>query len=102
MFPEQAGATLSTLNSFLLAHFEHWYMYGVFFYILFCVGLAACPATGRIHLGKPGEAPEFSRFSKFSMMFGAGIGIGMLTYATAEPIFRFGNIPDVIRGTVLS
>ena len=32
------------------------------------------------------------------MMFGAGIGIGMLTYATAEPIFHFGNNPDVIRG----
>ena len=102
MFPEQAGAALSALNSWLLAHFGHWYMYVVFFYILVCVGLAAWPATGRNHLGKPGEAPEFSRFSWFSMMFGAGIGIGMLTYATAEPIFHFGNNPDVIRGTVLS
>ena len=34
------------------------------------------------------------------MMFGAGIGIGMLTYATAEPIFHFGNNPDVIMGLV--
>ena len=34
------------------------------------------------------------------MMFGAGIGIGMLTYATVEPIFHFGNNPDVIRGLV--
>lgn len=33
-------------------------------------------------------------------MFGAGIGIGMLTYATAEPIYHFSNNPDVIRGTV--
>ena len=77
-------------------------MYVVFFYILVCVGLAVWPSTGRIHLGQPGEKPEFSRFSWFSMMFGAGIGIGMLTYATAEPIFHFGNNPDVIRGTVLS
>ena len=102
VFPEQAGAALSALNSWLLAHFGHWYMYVVFFYILVCVGLAAWPSTGRIHLGQPGEQPEFSRFSWFSMMFGAGIGIGMLTYATAEPIFHFGNNPDVIRGTVLS
>ena len=102
VFPDQAGAALSTLNSWLLAHFGHWYMYVVFFYILVCVGLAAWPATGRIHLGKSGETPEFSRFSWFSMMFGAGIGIGMLTYATTEPIFHFGNNPDVIRGTVLS
>ncbi|MGC6452520.1 MAG: BCCT family transporter [Candidatus Puniceispirillaceae bacterium] len=98
VFPDQAGAFLSALNSWLLAHFGHWYMYVVFFYIVVCLGLALWPATGRIHLGQPGEAPEFSRFSWFSMMFGAGIGIGMLTYATAEPIFHFGNNPDVIRG----
>ena len=102
VFPDQAGSVLSNLNSWLLAHFGHWYMYVVFFYILVCVGLALWPSTGRIHLGKPGENPEFSRFSWFSMMFGAGIGIGMLTYATAEPIFHFGNNPDVIQGLTSS
>ena len=35
------------------------------------------------------------------MMFGAGIGIGMLTYATAEPIFHFGTNPDVIKGLAI-
>jgi len=65
VFPEQAGAALSALNSWLLAHFGHWYMYVVFFYILVCVGLAAWPATGRIHLGKPGEARKFRAFPGF-------------------------------------
>lgn len=100
VFQEQAGAALSTLNSFLLDHFGHWYMYVVFFYICVCVALALWPTAGGIHLGKPGEKPEFNNFSWFSMMFGAGIGIGMLTYATAEPIYHFGNNPDVIRGMV--
>jgi len=49
-------------------------------------------------LGGPDEKPEFSRFSWFSMMFGAGLGVGMLTYSTAEPIFHFANNPDVIKG----
>ena len=102
VFPDQAGANLSALNTWLLAHFGHRYMYVIFFYIIVCIGLAAWPSTGRIHLGKPDEKPEFSRFSWFSMMFGAGIGIGMLTYATAEPIFHFSNNPDVICGTVLT
>lgn len=102
VFPEEAGAALSSLNSFLGAHFGHWYMYVVFFYIVVCLGLALWPATGKIHLGKPGEKPEFSNFSWFSMMFGAGIGIGMLTYATAEPIYHFGNNPEVIKGLVAS
>jgi choline-glycine betaine transporter len=33
------------------------------------------------------------------MMFGAGIGIGMLTYSTAEPIFHFATNPETIQGT---
>ena len=87
---------LSQLNSWLLGHF-HWYMYVVFFYIVVCLGLAVWPQSGRIKFGMPDEKPEFSRFSWFSMMFGAGIGIGMLTFATAE-IYHFGNNPDVIQG----
>ena len=102
VFQEQAGAALSSLNSFLLGHFGHWYMYVVFFYILVCLALALWPTAGKIHLGQPGEKPEFSSFSWFSMMFGAGIGIGMLTYATAEPIYHFGNNPDVIRGMAMA
>ena len=34
------------------------------------------------------------------MMFGAGIGIGMLTFSTAEPLYHFSSNPDIIRGFV--
>ena len=100
VWSDQAATMLKTLNSLLLSYFGHWYMYVVFFYIVVCVGLALWPASGRIKLGKPDEKPEFSNFSWFSMMFGAGIGIGMLTYATAEPIYHWGNNPSVITGVV--
>jgi len=32
------------------------------------------------------------------MMFGAGIGVGMLTWAVAEPVYHFNNNPEVIMG----
>jgi choline-glycine betaine transporter len=73
-------------------------MYVMAFYIIVCLVLAIWPSTGRLKLGQPDDKPEFSSFSWFSMMFGAGIGIGMLTYATGEPIYHFGNNPDVIMG----
>lgn len=98
--PDQAATALKSLNGFLMANFNAWYMYVMAFYVAVCLGLALVPATGKIHLGKPGEKPEFSNFSWFSMMFGAGIGIGMLTYATAEPIYHFSTNPDVIQGLV--
>jgi choline/carnitine/betaine transport len=98
VFPDVAGQVLTAMNKWLLMNFGTWYMRVVLFYIIVCAALALWPATGRIHLGVTGEKPEFSRFSWFSMMFGAGIGIGMLTYATGEPIYHFSNNPDVIMG----
>ena len=50
----------------------------------------------------PDEKPEFSTFSWFSMMFGAGLGVGMLTYAVGEPVFHFLDNPDVIKGAASS
>ena len=55
VFLDQASAFLSALNSWLLAHFGHWYMYVVFFYIVVCLGLAVWPATGRSILANPGK-----------------------------------------------
>ncbi|MFQ8433926.1 BCCT family transporter [Amaricoccus sp. W119] len=100
VFPEQAAEVLAGINSGLMANFGTWYIYATAFFVLICLGLALWPASGRIRLGQPDEKPEFSSFSWFSMMFGAGIGIGMMTYSTAEPIYHFSTNPDVIKGTV--
>jgi len=100
-FPDNAAAVLSGLNSFLLASFATWYTWVVAFFIVVCVVLALIPSTGRLRLGLPDDKPEFSRFSWFSMMFGAGIGIGMLTFATAEPMYHFGLNPETIAGEAM-
>jgi len=100
-FPDNAAAVLSGLNSFLLASFATWYTWVVAFFIVVCVELALIPSTGRLRLGLPDDKPEFSRFSWFSMMFGAGIGIGMLTFATAEPMYHFGLNPETIAGEAM-
>ncbi|GHA62289.1 choline transporter [Amylibacter ulvae] len=96
--PDIAAQVLSNLNAALLHSFASWYIYAVAFFLIICVLLALIPATGRLKLGLEGDTPEFSRFSWFSMMFGAGIGIGMLTFATAEPMYHFATNPDVIAG----
>ncbi|MFT5742451.1 MAG: choline/carnitine/betaine transport [Paracoccaceae bacterium] len=97
-FPEGAGAVLSAIRNTIDANTGPWYMYVVSFYIIVCLVLAIIPSTGSIRLGGTDSRPEFSSFSWFSMMFGAGIGIGMLTFATAEPLYHFGTNPDVIVG----
>lgn len=96
--PSSAGQVLLELQNWSTQTFGAWYIYVTAFYTLVCLGLCIWPRTAYVKLGRPDETPEFSTFSWLSMIFGAGIGIGMLTYSTAEPITHFANSPDTIRG----
>lgn len=97
-FPDQSGSVLNSINGFILSSFSSWYIWTVALFVICCLGLAIWPAAGRLRLGAEGEKPEFTRFSWFSMMFGAGIGVGMLTWSVAEPVYHFQNNPEVIMG----
>jgi choline/carnitine/betaine transport len=97
-WPIQSGAVLGSLNAVILKSFAAWYIWVVAFFVIVCLILALWPAAGRLNLGLEGEKPEFNNFSWFSMMFGAGIGVGMLTWAVAEPVSHFGSNPETIMG----
>ncbi len=98
VWPTEAGTILGEWNTAILAQFAAWYIWVVAAFVIVCIGLAIWPTAGRLNLGAHGEKPEFSNFSWFSMMFGAGIGVGMLTWAVAEPVAHFKNNPAVIQG----
>ncbi|WP_044007392.1 BCCT family transporter [Jannaschia sp. CCS1] len=93
-----AGVVLGGINSLILATFNYWYVYVMAFFVILCIILALWPASGRLKMGLDDDKPEFTNFSWFSMMFGAGIGIGMLTFATAEPMYHWGSNPSTIQG----
>ncbi|GAA4050928.1 BCCT family transporter [Parerythrobacter jejuensis] len=99
-FPTHASETLALANATIIREFAGWYVYLVAFLMLVAVILAVIPQSGSLRIGAPGEEPEFSRFSWFSMLFGAGIGVGMLTYSTGEPLAHFQSNPDIINGVV--
>jgi len=44
---------------------------------------------GKIKLGKDDDEPEFSTVSWLSMLFAAGMGVGLLFWGTAEPLSHF-------------
>ena len=52
---------------------------------------------GNIPLGKDGEKPEFRTVSWIAMMFAAGMGIGLMFYGVAEPLYHYISPPP---GTV--
>ncbi|MCC9198433.1 BCCT family transporter [Arthrobacter sp. zg-Y820] len=75
------------------------------FFVVYVLWLAL-GRFGNIPLGKDDEEPEFKTLSWISMMFAAGMGIGLMFYGVAEPVFHFispppgtvdGETPEAIR-----
>jgi len=98
ILPSQANSVLAGLNSFILSNFAAWYIGVMALFALFCLALVLWPKGGRLKLGQANDKPEFSNFSWISMMFGAGIGVGMLTWSIAEPLYHLQSSPEVILG----
>jgi len=67
---------------------------------LFLALYFAFSKAGRIRLGGRNAVPEFSRGAWFSMLFSAGMGIGILFWSVAEPIFHFTDPPVGEAGTI--
>ena len=99
--PETAGRILGNLKTWSFDNLNYYYTYAVAFFIVVCLIISIYPKWGKRKLGTPDGVPEFSNFSWFSMMFGAGIGIGMLGYATGEPMWHIADNPD-IRNSVIA
>ncbi|MES0827616.1 BCCT family transporter [Ruegeria sp. SCP11] len=100
VWPLSANDTLRSWKSGLLAEFNTFYNLSVGLFVFFLFLIALIPATGRMRLGAEGESPEFSNFSWFSMMFGAGLGVGLMVYATAEPLGLWETNPLTVSGEV--
>ncbi len=99
MFPLAASGQLDAWNWALLQGFNAFYIISVGLFAFFLFALAILP-TGKRKLGGHDTVPEFSNFSWFSMMFGAGLGVGLMVFATAEPLGLWGSNPVVVAGDV--
>ena len=100
VWPANANSTLGSWNNQILQIFNSFYIVIVGFFAFFLFVVAILPRTGARIMGTPGEKPEFSNFSWFSMMFGAGLGVGLMVFATAEPLGLWGSNPVVVAGDV--
>ena len=100
VWPANANSKLGSFNWWLLESFNAFYIIIVGLFVFFLFAIAAYPKTGKRIMGRPGEGTEFSNFSWFSMMFGAGLGVGLMVFATAEPMGLWGSNPVVVAGDV--
>ncbi|WP_265517244.1 BCCT family transporter [Nitratireductor luteus] len=89
----ETAASLFTGAQTAIADYFGWFLILVTnLAVLMSLYLAFGP-YGRVRLGAQTEAPEYGLFSWTAMLFSAGIGIGLLYWAVAEPLFHFFSPP---------
>ena len=78
----------NSLLTFLTNNFGWAYLISMFIFVVFALVLAFSK-YGDIKLGADDSKPEYSTTSWFAMLFGAGMGIGLVFWGVAEPISHF-------------
>ncbi len=82
----------NNLLAYLTTNFSWAYLASMFTFVAFSVVLAFSK-YGSIKLGANDSKPEFSTASWFAMLFGAGMGIGLVFWGVAEPISHLTSPP---------
>lgn len=87
---ELAGSIYKTIRTWVENGLSFYYVTLLSLALFVCIWIMFSK-YGSIRLGDDDSRPEFSNFSWFSMLFSAGVGIGILFFGVAEPIFYFDN-----------
>ena len=87
---EFAGEVFGAARTWIEVTFGWYYMVTIVFLIAICA-VIVFSRFGNVRLGDDDSRPDFSNFAWFSMLFSAGIGIGILFFGVAEPIFYLDN-----------
>ncbi len=82
------GATADRLMVALKANFSWLYLGVMLLFVFFSLALAV-GRWGRVRLGRDDEKPEYSTISWFAMLFGTGMGIGLVFWSVAEPLSHY-------------
>ncbi|WP_042221469.1 glycine betaine uptake BCCT transporter [Oceanobacillus manasiensis] len=80
-------------QSFLTSNFGWFYIVSVSTFLIFSIYLIFS-RFGKMRLGKQGDKPEYSKITWFAMLFGAGMGIGIIFWGAAEPLAHFAAPPE--------
>ncbi|NOR32234.1 MAG: BCCT family transporter [Sulfitobacter sp.] len=88
--PEQAGAVFSWLFSSVTKGFDWFFISAGNIFVLFCLMLIVTP-LGKVRLGGASAVPDYNYLGWFSMLFAAGMGIGLMFYGVSEPLSHFSS-----------
>ncbi|MFM2587848.1 BCCT family transporter [Vibrio sp. TBV020] len=86
--PETAKAALDGMKWQVIGNFDSFFMWSANLFVVFCFTLIVSP-YGKIRIGGNDAKAEHSTLSWMSMLFAAGMGIGLMFWGVAEPLAYF-------------
>ncbi|WP_262502284.1 BCCT family transporter [Pedobacter terrae] len=87
-FPNQTASTLDIVKTWIFVNLNWVYVWSVTIFVIFLLVLTFSKYGGT-RLGDDDEKPEHSFFSWISMLFAAGMGIGLMYFGVAEPMSHY-------------
>jgi choline/glycine/proline betaine transport protein len=93
-FATTAEHWLSETLAYITATFGWLMILAVAAFLSFCVWLALSH-HGQVRLGPDDSRPRYRTITWFAMLFSAGMGIGLLFWGVAEPVFHYADAPRV-------
>lgn len=98
MAPRRALLAFDWLQASISANFAWLYVAAMTGFLVLCIYLIFS-RYGKIKLGADDAEPDFPTLTWFSMLFSAGMGIGMLFFGVAEPMWHYVSPPNMEGGT---
>lgn len=95
--PDTAASWFSGAKDTIIASFKWYYILVVALFLFFAIYLMFS-RFGSIRLGDDDQEPEFGYFAWFSMLFSAGMGIGLVFWSIAEPMYHLQANPFIEQG----
>ncbi len=90
LFQDQAAPVFAGMRSWLTQNLAWFFLSTANFFVLLCLALIVSP-LGKVRLGGTAATPDYSYLGWFSMLFAAGMGIGLMFYGVSEPLSHFNS-----------
>ena len=96
--PSAAETMFSAIQATIVNAFNWYYVLLAAFFVAFAL-VMGFSRFGDIKLGRDDDKPEFSVGAWFSLLFAAGMGIGLVFYGVSEPLSHYVDPRPGVTGT---
>lgn len=88
--PEQSTSLFDGMKNWINNNMTWFFLLSANIFLILCIVLIFSP-LGRVRIGGGNAKPDFSYLGWFSMLFAAGMGVGLMFYGVSEPLTHYGT-----------